>query len=136
MTVRATWNGALVAESDRTILVEGNQYFPYDDVVREHLAQSETHSICPWKGEASYYDIVVGGARNADAAWYYPATFDAAQGIENYVAFWHGVEVEGTNADPPELTPQAHACADDVASVTRLAGCVPPERGGSPDDVA
>jgi uncharacterized protein (DUF427 family) len=105
MTVRATWNGTLLAESDRTILVEGNQYFPSEDVVAERLAPTETHSICPWKGEASYYDVVVDGARNPDAAWYYPNAYAAADDIQNYVAFWHGVEVEGNNEDTPEILP-------------------------------
>jgi uncharacterized protein (DUF427 family) len=105
MTVRATWNGTLLAESDRTILVEGNQYFPLDDVVADRLAPSETHSICPWKGEASYYDVVAGGERNPDAAWYYPDAYAAASDIENYVAFWHGVEVSGANEDTPEIRP-------------------------------
>jgi uncharacterized protein (DUF427 family) len=109
MTVRATWNGAVVAESDRTIRVEGNQYFPYEDVVAERLAPSETHSICPWKGEASYYDVVVDGERNSDAAWYYPSPLPTAEGIENYVAFWHGVEVTGTNPDAPEILPPNRA---------------------------
>lgn len=91
---RATWNGAVIAESDRCQLVEGNSYFPPDAVKREHLQPSSTHTICPWKGVASYYDVVVNGQVNKDAAWYYPEPKDAAKHIAGYVAFWHGVKVE------------------------------------------
>ena len=91
---RALWKGAVLAESDRCVLVEGNQYFPPDSVRTEHLRPSETHTSCPWKGLASYYDVVVDGEVNADAAWYYPKTKDAAKHIEGYVAFWRGVEVQ------------------------------------------
>jgi uncharacterized protein (DUF427 family) len=105
MTVRATWNGVLLAESDRTILVEGNQYFPPGDIVASHFEPSDTHTHCPWKGDASYYDVVVGDAKNADAAWYYPDVFPAAEGVKDYVAFWKGVEVTGSNPDTPEILP-------------------------------
>lgn len=105
MTVRATWNGTTLAESDRTILVEGNQYFPLDDVVSEVLTPTDTHSHCPWKGDASYYSVVANGETNADAAWYYPQPFEAATKIKDYVAFWKGVEVTGTNADTEEIRP-------------------------------
>lgn len=105
MTVRATWNGTLLAESDRTILVEGNQYFPAEDVVADRLQASDTHSHCPWKGDASYYTVVADGATNVDAAWYYPAPFDAAKQIKDYVAFWKGVEVSGANDNTPEIVP-------------------------------
>jgi uncharacterized protein (DUF427 family) len=91
---RATWNGAVIATSDKCIVVEGNQYFPSDAVKREYLRESATHSVCPWKGTASYYDVVVAGKTNKDAAWYYPQPKDAAKEIANYVAFWHGVVVE------------------------------------------
>jgi uncharacterized protein (DUF427 family) len=107
MTVRATWNSSLLAESDRTILVEGNQYFPAEDVLEGTLEPSDTHSHCPWKGDASYYSVVAGGQRNADAAWYYPAPLEAAADIRNYVAFWRGVEVTGANEDTPEIRPPA-----------------------------
>ena len=76
------------------IVVEGNQYFPPDAVKREYLRDSATHTVCPWKGTASYYDVVVDGKTNKDAAWYYPQPKDAAKEIANYVAFWHGVTVE------------------------------------------
>ena len=105
MTVRASWNNAVLAESDRTILVEGNQYFPERDVRMEFLEKSATSTHCPWKGDASYYSVVVDGTRNDDAAWYYPDPFDAAKDIENYVAFWRGVEVSGANGDSPEIRP-------------------------------
>ena len=91
---RATWNGATIAESDATRVVEGNHYFPPDSVRREHLAPSETHTTCGWKGVASYHDVVVNGERNRDAAWYYPAPNDAAAEIAGYLAFWRGVEIE------------------------------------------
>lgn len=84
----------VLAESDRVEIVEGNVYFPPDAVKREHVRESGTHSTCPWKGEASYYDVVVDGETNRDAAWYYPAPKRAAANIENHVAFWRGVTVE------------------------------------------
>ena len=91
---KATWNGATLAESDGCEVVEGNQYFPPGAVRREYLRDSSTHTTCPWKGVASYYDVVVNGETNRDAAWYYPAPKDAAAQIKNHVAFWHGVHVE------------------------------------------
>jgi len=91
---KAIWNGAVLAESDRTVEVEGNQYFPLDAVRREHLRDSATHTTCPWKGIASYYDVVVDGQVNRDAAWYYPQPKEAARQIAGHVAFWHGVRVE------------------------------------------
>ena len=91
---KATWNGAVLAQSDATIVVEGNHYFPPDSIVRVHFRPSATHTVCGWKGTASYYDVVVGDAVNADAAWYYPSTKSEAKDIEGYVAFWHGVRIE------------------------------------------
>ncbi|HEX2207715.1 MAG TPA: DUF427 domain-containing protein [Longimicrobium sp.] len=90
---RATWNGAVIAESDRYEVVEGNVYFPPDAMNREYLQPSQTHTVCGWKGTASYYDVVVDGKMNADAAWYYPEPMDAAGNIRDHVAFWKGVEV-------------------------------------------
>ena len=90
---RATWNGAMIAESDTYEVVEGNVYFPPDAVKREHLRDSATHTVCGWKGNASYYDLVVDGKTNPDAAWYYPEPMDAAANIRGHVAFWKGVEV-------------------------------------------
>jgi uncharacterized protein (DUF427 family) len=92
--VRATWNGSVLAESDDTVVVEGNHYFPPSAVNREHFAASDEHTVCPWKGEASYYDVVVDGKTNPAAAWYYPDPKPAAEEIRDHVAFWHGVEVE------------------------------------------
>jgi uncharacterized protein (DUF427 family) len=93
---RATWNGAVLAEAgdDAIEIVEGNVYFPPQAVHAERLRPSKTHTVCGWKGTASYYDVVVGDAVNADAAWYYPETLPEAKQVEGYVAFWHGVEVE------------------------------------------
>jgi uncharacterized protein (DUF427 family) len=92
-TVKAIWNETVLAESDRTTVVEGNHYFPPETINSEYFRTSETHTICGWKGTASYYTIVVDGKQNPDAAWYYPQTKDAAKNIEGYVAFWKGVEV-------------------------------------------
>jgi uncharacterized protein (DUF427 family) len=91
---QAIWNGAVIAESDQTIVVEGNHYFPPEAVNRAYLAQSETHTVCGWKGTASYYNVVVEGQVNRDAAWYYPTTKAAASNVEGYIAFWHGVQVK------------------------------------------
>jgi uncharacterized protein (DUF427 family) len=90
---KATWQGVTIAESDDTVIVEGNHYFPVADVHTELFEPSGTHTFCPWKGEASYYTIVVDGARNADAAWFYPEPKDAAKEITDRVAFWKGVSV-------------------------------------------
>lgn len=91
---KATWNGVTLAESDQCEVVEGNQYFPPDTVRREYFKESDTHTICPWKGQASYYTVLVNGKENKDAAWYYPAPKEAARQIKDFVAFWHGVKVE------------------------------------------
>ena len=91
--MKAIWKGATIAESDDTIVVEGNHYFPAGAVDAASIRPSNTHTTCPWKGVASYYDVVVGDAVNKDAAWYYPQTSDAAKQIEGRVAFWKGVEV-------------------------------------------
>lgn len=107
MSVRATWNGSVLAESDRTILVEGNQYFPPGDVQAGILGPSDTTTHCTWKGDASYYHVTVDGKRNEDAAWYYPEPYDAASAIKGYVAFWKGVEVSGANPGTPEIRPPA-----------------------------
>jgi uncharacterized protein (DUF427 family) len=93
MTVTATWHGRTIASSDRTVVVEGNHYFPLEDVEDGVLEPTETHTVCPWKGTASYYDVVVDGERNGDAAWWYPTPKEAAAEIEGRVAFWKGVEV-------------------------------------------
>ncbi|MGD9735983.1 MAG: DUF427 domain-containing protein [Solirubrobacterales bacterium] len=91
--MQAIWQGTVVAESDRTIVIEGNHYFPPEDVRSEYLQASSRQSVCPWKGVASYYDVVVAGERNAAAAWYYPQPKSAATELQDRVAFWHGVKV-------------------------------------------
>jgi len=93
---KATWNGALLAEAapERVQLVEGKVYFPPEAVDRTYLRESQTRTVCPWKGTASYYDVVVDGAVNRDAAWTYPVTKPAAEHIAGHVAFWKGVQVE------------------------------------------
>lgn len=92
--MKAIWKGVALAESDDTLVVEGNHYFPAESLKREHFRESETHTVCGWKGTASYYDVVVGGEVNADAAWYYPEPKEAAGEIRGRVAFWRGVRVE------------------------------------------
>ena len=91
--MKATWNGATLADSAQTVVVEGNHYFPPDSIKTEHFRRSETHTTCHWKGEASYYDVVVDGKTNKDAAWYYPNPSEAAKQIKDHVAFWRGVQV-------------------------------------------
>jgi uncharacterized protein (DUF427 family) len=91
--MKAIWNGAILAQSDDTVVVEGNHYFPQDSVNAECFEDSATHTTCPWKGEASYKTVVVDGHRNADAAWYYPEPKDAAAEIKDRYAFWRGVEI-------------------------------------------
>jgi uncharacterized protein (DUF427 family) len=91
---KAIWNGVVVAESNKCEVVEDNQYFPPDAITRQYFKPSNQHTTCPWKGEASYYDIEVNGQVNKNAAWYYPAPKDAAKNITGYVAFWKGVTVE------------------------------------------
>jgi uncharacterized protein (DUF427 family) len=91
--MKATWKGTTIAESDDTVVVEGNHYFPAEAVDSSHLRPSNTHTTCPWKGLASYYDVVVGAETNRDAAWYYPEPKDAAKSIRGRIAFWKGVEV-------------------------------------------
>lgn len=91
--MKATYNGETIAESNETIVVEGNQYFPAESIKTEFFQPSETHTVCGWKGTASYHDVVVNGETNKDAAWYYPETRPDAANITGYVAFWKGVEV-------------------------------------------
>ena len=91
--MKAVWQGKVLAESDKTVIVEGNHYFPPDAIKREYFAPSDTHSTCHWKGVASYYHVRVGDSSNADAAWYYPEPKEAAKAIKDHVAFWRGVKV-------------------------------------------
>jgi uncharacterized protein (DUF427 family) len=92
--MKAIWHNKVLAESDKTIVIEGNHYFPAESVHHEFFRHSNTHTTCSWKGEAGYYDIVVDEAVNHDAAWYYPEPKAAAEQIKDYVAFWRGVRVE------------------------------------------
>lgn len=91
--MKAIWNNTIIAESDQTIVVEGNHYFPPSAIKAEYFKPSGTHTVCSWKGTASYYTLEVIGKQNPDAAWYYPEPKSAAQNIAGYVAFWRGVQV-------------------------------------------
>lgn len=91
---KALWNGKIIAESDQTIVIEGNHYFPPDSVSKEFLQETDYHTTCPWKGKASYYNVVIDGEVNRNAAWYYPEPKKAASEIAGYIAFWKGVNVE------------------------------------------
>jgi uncharacterized protein (DUF427 family) len=92
--MKATWNGAVLAESDKTEIVEGNHYFPADSINREYFQPSTTHTLCGWKGTARYFHVMVNGQQNKDAAWYYPTPLPAAKNIAGHIAFWKGVRVE------------------------------------------
>jgi uncharacterized protein (DUF427 family) len=91
--MKAIWNDTVLAESGDTVIVEGNHYFPPESIKNEYFRKSNTHTTCHWKGEASYFDVVVNGKANEDAAWYYPEPSEAAREIKSYVAFWKGVQV-------------------------------------------
>lgn len=91
--MKAVWNDVTLAESDETVVVEGNHYFPANSINQEYFTESSTHTGCPWKGTASYYNVVANGETNKDAAWFYPAPKDAAKEIAGHVAFWKGVQV-------------------------------------------
>ena len=91
--MKAIWNDTVLAESDDTVVVEGNHYFPVASLAKAHVRPSDTHTTCPWKGVASYYDVVVNGETNKDAAWYYPTPSEKAASISDRVAFWKGVKV-------------------------------------------
>jgi uncharacterized protein (DUF427 family) len=91
--MKAIWKKATLADSNKTIVIEGNHYFPPDSIRKEYFQESTTHTTCPWKGKASYYNSVVQGEINNDAAWYYPDPKNSAQEIKNYLAFWKGVEI-------------------------------------------
>lgn len=94
MSMRATWNGRVLAESNQTKVVEGNHYFPPESLNGEYFQESSHHSTCPWKGQASYYAVVIDGEVNRNAAWYYPAPSKAARQIKDQVAFWNGVKLQ------------------------------------------
>ena len=91
--MKAIWNNVILAESNKTIVVENNHYFPPNSVNQEYLRKSDYQTTCPWKGNANYYDVVVNEKVNKDAAWYYPVPKKAAERIKNHVAFWKGVEI-------------------------------------------
>jgi len=91
--MKAIWNNQVIAESNDTIVVENNHYFPKESVKAEYLKETDIHTTCPWKGKASYYTLEVDGKENQDAAWYYPEPKEAAKNITNYVAFWKGVKI-------------------------------------------
>ncbi|NQX90643.1 MAG: DUF427 domain-containing protein [Flavobacteriales bacterium] len=91
--MKAIWNGVTIAESNDTVIIEGNHYFPAEAINKEYFKSSETHTVCPWKGTASYYTLEVNGKSNEDAAWYYPEVRELAKNIKGKVAFWKGVEV-------------------------------------------
>ena len=93
--MKAIWNNEVIAESDETVVVEGNHYFPPSSIKKEFFKETSTHTVCPWKGTASYYTVAVNGEENKDAAWYYPETSELAKNIKGYIAFWNGVKVEG-----------------------------------------
>ncbi|WP_394750714.1 DUF427 domain-containing protein [Spongiimicrobium salis] len=92
--MKAIWNGTIIAESDETVVVENNHYFPADSIKKEFFKESSTHTVCPWKGKASYYTLDVNGKQNPDAAWYYPEVSELARQLKGRVAFWKGVTVE------------------------------------------
>lgn len=104
MTMRAVWNGAVLAESNDTVVVEGNHYFPPESLNRQYFTGSATHTVCPWKGIASYHTVTVDGVSNPDAAWFYPHPKPLAHNVKDRVAFWHGVVVE---AIPETAEPQS-----------------------------
>ena len=91
--MKAIWNNKVIAESDDTVVIEGNRYFPAESIKKEYFKESSTNTVCPWKGTASYYTLGINGEENVDAAWYYPQPSDLAKNIKDYVAFWKGVEV-------------------------------------------
>ncbi len=91
--MKAIWNNAVLAQSDQTVVVEGNPYFPLESVNQDYLTPSETHTVCPWKGTASYYTVHVGEETNPDAAWYYPEPKPGAEQVAGRVAFWKGVQI-------------------------------------------
>jgi uncharacterized protein (DUF427 family) len=97
--VRAVWNGAVIAETDHTVVVEGNHYFPAESVRRPYLVDSPTRSVCPWKGITHYYSLQIGGQVNPDAAWHYPRPSFLARRIKNRIAFWRDVRIEHAPTD-------------------------------------
>ncbi len=107
VVARATWNGVVLAETTRPVLLEGNIYFPPEDIRHEHLAATRHRSLCAWKGLARYYTVRAGGQQNTNAAWYYPHPSPLARKIKNHVAFWHGVQVDTGQASQAQAVPEA-----------------------------
>ena len=107
---RAIWNGQVIAESNETELVEGNHYFPPTSIRSEYFSQSDTTSVCGWKGTAKYYSLDVNGQTNSDAAWYYPEPKPKAENIRGYVAFWKGVDIEDTANQSVRESPESGTC--------------------------
>lgn len=97
MSIKAVWNGQVLAEADQTVVVEGNQYFPPESLNREYFAESSMKTVCFWKGVASYYSVTVDGVTNWEAVWYYPKPSPLARKIKNHVAFWNGVQIIETS---------------------------------------
>ncbi len=92
--MKAIWNNTVIAESNDTVVIENNHYFPPESIKKEYFKSSETHSTCPWKGVASYYSVDVDGKKNTDAAWFYPETSELAKSIKGRIAFWKGITIE------------------------------------------
>ncbi len=92
--MKAIWNNEIIAESTNTVVIENNHYFPVSSIKTQYFSKTDTHTHCPWKGEASYYTIEVNGVQNQDAAWYYPEPKYAAKAIKDHIAFWKGVKIE------------------------------------------
>lgn len=107
---RAIWNGKVIAESDSTQMVEGNHYFPPDAIVAEYFEPSSTTTFCGWKGTANYYTLSVDGAKNTDAAWFYPEPKEKASQIRNHVAFWKGVTIEDTEGQSVQENAPGGSC--------------------------
>ncbi|WP_267246011.1 DUF427 domain-containing protein [Streptomyces sp. PR69] len=109
--LRAVWNGTVIAEAPRTVIVEGNHYFPPESLNRQYFTPSRARSLCFWKGVARYYSIEVDGLVNRNAAWYYPRPSPLARRIKGHVAFWQGVRVEGT-PEPDRAEPDQAAAGE------------------------
>ncbi len=113
---RATWNGVVLAETSRPVRLEGNVYFPPEDVRHEHLARTRAWSLCPWKGLARYYTVHAGGQVNQNAAWSYPHPSPLARKIKNHVAFWNGVQVDARTESHAQTAPEARAFREPEAA--------------------
>lgn len=114
--MQAVFNGTVIAESDQTVIVEGNHYFPADSIKSEFFAKTATHTTCAWKGKASYYTVTVDGQSNRDAAWFYPSPTDAAAQIKDHVAFWKGIQVKPAAAQDADSTPATELETPDGAT--------------------